>query len=317
MEAVQRIVALSDDQLVDAVTTLATSERRAIGLLVASLAELDARRLYLDLGYSSLFDYCTRALHLSEQAAYVRIEAARASRRFPVIIERIIEGALSLTAARLLAPHLTEDNQSEVIEEARYKRTREVEAIVARRRPLPPVASPADHTQRRRASQAARGAGGVAPCDSEWRSCGHCRACARRASSAASSCEVRFDIDASSKRRAGPKEQTHSVGGEAGCLDARRSALRIRGGGRTAVRGARVPRIPPRQGLREGGSRDAGQHRASLPRTQRTRGGVGIRRDQESVSGIPRAPLGPWASPPRTRPRLLGARRRRSRRCRD
>ena len=141
MEAVQRIVALSDDQLVETVASLAGSERRAIGLLVASLAELDARRLYLDLGYSSLFDYCTRALHLSEQAAYARIEAARASRRFPAIIERIMEGALSLTATRLLAPHLTADNQHEILDQARYKKTREVESIVARLRPLPPVAS--------------------------------------------------------------------------------------------------------------------------------------------------------------------------------
>ena len=141
MDAVQRITVLPDRQLVDAVATLAASERRAIGLLIAGLAELDARKLFLPLGYSSMFDYCTRGLHLSEQAAYARIEAARISRRFPVVLERIMEGALSLTATRLLAPHLTDENLAEVIEEARNKKTREVEHLVARLRPLPPVPS--------------------------------------------------------------------------------------------------------------------------------------------------------------------------------
>ena len=49
--------------------------------LVASLAEMDARKLYLGEGCSSLFTYCTRVLYLSEYAAYGRIEAARAARR--------------------------------------------------------------------------------------------------------------------------------------------------------------------------------------------------------------------------------------------
>ena len=43
--------------------------------------ELDARRLYLREGCSSLFTYCTQVLHLAEGSAYNRIEAARAARR--------------------------------------------------------------------------------------------------------------------------------------------------------------------------------------------------------------------------------------------
>jgi hypothetical protein len=65
--------------------SLAARERHATAALVASLAELDERRLYLGEGYGSLFSYCTRVLHLSEHAAYGRIEVARAVRRFPPI----------------------------------------------------------------------------------------------------------------------------------------------------------------------------------------------------------------------------------------
>ena len=75
--------------------------------LLALLGELDARRLYLGEGCSSLFTYCTQVLHLSEHAAYHRIEAARAARRFPIILELVADGSVTLTTVALLRPHLT------------------------------------------------------------------------------------------------------------------------------------------------------------------------------------------------------------------
>ena len=59
-------------------------------------------------GFSSLFTYCTQALHLSEHAAYSRIEAARAARRFPIILDLLADGAVNLTTICLLGPHLTD-----------------------------------------------------------------------------------------------------------------------------------------------------------------------------------------------------------------
>src|SRR5712691_1394328 len=101
---------LSDDVLVAQVKSLARCEREATASLIAHLAELDVRRLYLGAGFSSLFTYCCEVLHLSEPAAYNRIEAARAARRFPVILEMLSEGSLSLATVRLLASHLTAEN---------------------------------------------------------------------------------------------------------------------------------------------------------------------------------------------------------------
>jgi hypothetical protein len=75
---------------------------------------------------------------LSEHAAYGRIEAARAARKFPVLLERLAEGALTLTNLCLLAPHLTPDNHLEVLAAARHKTKREVELLVATLRPQPP-----------------------------------------------------------------------------------------------------------------------------------------------------------------------------------
>jgi len=120
---------------------LAIDERRATASLIASLAELDARRLYLAEGYSSLFTYCTRLLHLSEHAAYGRIEAARVARKYPVCLERLAAGDLTLTTIGLLAPHLTSENHLYLVETARHKGKRDVEHLVATLRPQPAAPS--------------------------------------------------------------------------------------------------------------------------------------------------------------------------------
>jgi HNH endonuclease len=132
---------ISDEELLLEVRTLAGREREATARLIASLGELDARRLYLAEGYSSLFTYCTQCLHLSEHAAYGRIEAARAARRWPIVLELLADGAITLTTVCLLARHLTSENHQAVLAAATHKSKREVELQVAALRPLPPVPS--------------------------------------------------------------------------------------------------------------------------------------------------------------------------------
>ena len=138
---IQSFAQLSDHELLAHVKRLAVTERHATAALVRSLMELDVRRLYLGEGYSSLFTYCTQALHLAEGAAYNRIEAARAARRFPAILAALEEGSVTLTTVRLLSPHLTAANHQHVLALARHKGKREVEELVASLRPLPAVPS--------------------------------------------------------------------------------------------------------------------------------------------------------------------------------
>jgi hypothetical protein len=132
---------LSDDDLVAEVKSLARCEREATASLLACLGELDARRLYLAAGFSSLFTYCCEVLHLSEPAAYNRIEAARAARRFPVILRMLAEGSLSLATVRLLASSLTAENYQELLAAAMGKSKRQVEELLVRYFPRPDVPS--------------------------------------------------------------------------------------------------------------------------------------------------------------------------------
>jgi hypothetical protein len=130
---------LTDEELLLKVRALAALERDATAQLIASLAELDARRLYLAEGFPSLFSYCTEVLHLSEHAAYNRIEVARAARKWPVILQMIADGAVTLTVVRLLIPSLADDNHRHLLEAATHKSKREVEQTIAALHPQPPV----------------------------------------------------------------------------------------------------------------------------------------------------------------------------------
>jgi 5-methylcytosine-specific restriction endonuclease McrA len=130
---------LSDQQLTAQVILLARCEREATASLVAHLAEFGARKLYLGQGCASLFTYCTEMLHLSEHAAYLRITAARLSRRFPVILDKLERGTVNLTTLKLLRKVLAPENHARVLAAAEHQSKRDVETLVANLAPQPAV----------------------------------------------------------------------------------------------------------------------------------------------------------------------------------
>jgi hypothetical protein len=133
---------LSDQDLLARVGALAGKEREATAELVAHLAALDDRpSLYAARGYGSLFDYCAQVLRLSEDATCNRIHAARACRRFPMILDLLASGTMSLTSVRMLRPHLTPENHEAVLARAGGRSRREIEALVAELAPRPDVPS--------------------------------------------------------------------------------------------------------------------------------------------------------------------------------
>ena len=128
---------MEDRALLDAAKHLVIEEHLATAALLRALMEIDTRRLYLGEGCASMFSYCTQVLHLAEGAAYNRIEAARAARSHPFILELFEQGAITLTAVRLLAPHLTAENHVVVLQSATHKSKREIEELVCALKPRP------------------------------------------------------------------------------------------------------------------------------------------------------------------------------------
>lgn len=131
----------SNQQLLSDVMRLCGSERESTAKLVTYISEIEERRLHLEAGFSSLFEFCVQELRLSEGEAFRRIAAARLGRRFPVIHALIASGAVHLSALELLRERLTEDNHRELLEAVSGKSKREVEKILAARFPKPDVPS--------------------------------------------------------------------------------------------------------------------------------------------------------------------------------
>ena len=132
INVLESAASLSDHDLLARLERLASNEREATVELLAHLAALDTRAvLYAAEGYGTLFAYCTGALRLSEDAACNRIAAARACRRFPMILDLLASGAMTLTSVRLVGPHLTAENHVAVLEKAKGRTTRQIEELVA------------------------------------------------------------------------------------------------------------------------------------------------------------------------------------------
>ncbi|MGH2437303.1 MAG: hypothetical protein ACRDFA_09940, partial [bacterium] len=125
-----RVAQLSNQEVVATVKLLAHREREATAVLIAHLTVLGERRLYLAEGCSSMFTYCTQVLRLSESAAYSRIEAAKAARKYPIILDLLGDGSVNLTTVGLLVPELTLENHVELLRAAKHKSKREVQELI-------------------------------------------------------------------------------------------------------------------------------------------------------------------------------------------
>lgn len=130
---------LSDHALLRDLAALVDRDRRTTATLLAHLAEVDARKLYLPAAYPSMYAYCVEALRLSEDAASKRIQAARVARRFPILFDAIAEGRLHLSAVVLLAPHLATGTADDLVAAATHKSKSGIERLLAERFPRPDV----------------------------------------------------------------------------------------------------------------------------------------------------------------------------------
>src|SRR5260370_34387638 len=130
---------LADDALRAKVKLLALCSREVTVELIGHLAVLEVRKLHCSEGPGSLFRYCTEILRFSEAAACNRIKAARAARKFPVILDLLADGSVNLTTGRLLAPHLRPAHHRPILAGATGMTRRQVDKLAPRLPPQPAV----------------------------------------------------------------------------------------------------------------------------------------------------------------------------------
>ncbi|MBK9294141.1 MAG: HNH endonuclease [Oligoflexia bacterium] len=88
---------LDNNKLILELKNLVSEERKLLSLVLDYLSEVQSRKLYLELGFPSLFEFCVKELQYSESAAQRRISAMRLMRDIPEVKTKIEAGNLNLT----------------------------------------------------------------------------------------------------------------------------------------------------------------------------------------------------------------------------
>jgi hypothetical protein len=139
-DLLSRIARLSTAEVLAGVKHEVRAERAVSGRVIAWLVEVERRRLWAEEGYSSLFAYCVEVLGFSEDETCNRIGAVRAVIEHPEVLDMLEAGTLTMTAARLIHPHVKgHPEAANVFEAAAGKSRREVERLIASLSPQPDV----------------------------------------------------------------------------------------------------------------------------------------------------------------------------------
>jgi hypothetical protein len=101
---------LTDKCLLADIKKLALEERKITVQLLHHIREIDKRKLYSELGFSSLFDFCVIELGYAESSAQRRIVSARLLNEVPSIEGKIQSGSLNLTNISNLTHFFREEN---------------------------------------------------------------------------------------------------------------------------------------------------------------------------------------------------------------
>jgi len=106
--------------------------RKSEAELLDILDQIEKQKLYLDWGYSSLFQYAVDGLGLSEGRAYNFITVTRKSREVPSLRKNIESGKLPVSKARKIASVIDPQNEKEWILKAQQLSQKLLEREVAK-----------------------------------------------------------------------------------------------------------------------------------------------------------------------------------------
>src|SRR5678810_1096367 len=111
----QSLVDLPVSQLIAHLYDLRKDERVRLVEFLRYLGEVDRRKTAIELGYASLWAFCTEYLGMSKGTTYRRITSAQLMARFPVIEAYLADGRLSARTLSLLREVLEEARLSEIL----------------------------------------------------------------------------------------------------------------------------------------------------------------------------------------------------------
>lgn len=150
---IERKIETKIEQFKNHLLELVSRERLLLIEIIEAIREVDRRKLYVDFGHASLFDFLTKDLNYSAGAAQRRIDAARLLRDIPALAEDIRTGRLTLnqihlvqrasrlSAKQALAIQVTAEKKNEALKLISKESPSRAEAIVAQFFDLPTLQS--------------------------------------------------------------------------------------------------------------------------------------------------------------------------------
>lgn len=103
---------LSEGDLEQSLKSLVSDERKILHRILEHINEIEARKLYLEKAYSSLYDYLVQECSYSGPAAMRRIAAARLMKNVPEVASQIQSGHLNLSQVAELSRALKEKEKA-------------------------------------------------------------------------------------------------------------------------------------------------------------------------------------------------------------
>ncbi len=105
-DKLNKLKKMSDDQLIQQVEYLVRRERQLVECLIWHLQEIQDRKLYLQMGFTSLFECLVKHFKYSESSAYSRISVLRIIKDVPQVAEGLGSGELNLTNLTLAQSYI-------------------------------------------------------------------------------------------------------------------------------------------------------------------------------------------------------------------
>jgi 5-methylcytosine-specific restriction endonuclease McrA len=133
----ENVQQLSDKVLIDQAVLIVGHERGVTILALRHLREIEVRRLFVDMGYSSMYECCIRHFKYSEGQTQRRLSSARLMTELPEIEKQIQSGVLNVTnlakiqsfvkAEQAVSQALSKDDKLTLIAQCENKTTRQLE----------------------------------------------------------------------------------------------------------------------------------------------------------------------------------------------
>lgn len=100
-------------------------------LFILALADFHNRSLARELGSPSTTIWLMRTLSVAESTAFEYLRVGTVLARFPLVAAAFLAGELSYSVVRILAAHLTEENEAELLAAAKSMTITELRALLA------------------------------------------------------------------------------------------------------------------------------------------------------------------------------------------